>query len=132
LLNTPPLGLGIVNAEVSVEKKPVTMNHVLGIGSSAIVYNAVFNSETVVAKCFRGTHLSLLERELEVLSLLESAHLPPPHDKRVPGIVGTDDKEFVLLFSPVATQFDEPGIITSVPRLNPRKYVYLNTINYPT
>ncbi|KAL6066557.1 Protein kinase domain-containing protein [Balamuthia mandrillaris] len=86
--------------DIVIDEEPVIMNELLGIGGSAVVYSSQYKGETVVVKRFTSAdkicHLQNEKRCLE-----EVKDLVP----LVPKLVADDEKQLVLLLSPVRGHF---------------------------
>jgi len=86
--------------DIMIDRDPVIINELLGIGGSAVVYSGQYREETVVVKRFNSAdeegHLRNEERRLR-----QVANLVP----LVPKLIACDTGQLVLLLSPVGDNF---------------------------
>lgn len=86
--------------DITIDKEPVVMGPLLGVGGSSVVYSGMHQGAEVVVKRFNSTYkLYHLQQEAAILRKIESV-VP-----RVPRLIARDDQGLVLLLQPVGVQF---------------------------
>jgi len=101
LLNTLPNLLGMIPS-LTVATKPITIEEVLGLGGSSVVYKGTHQGKEVVVKHFRPTSKARLDEEEKNLRIVNAN---PTLKDRITELVAVTDDRAALLLRPVGIQF---------------------------